>query len=856
MKLSRLLFKPRWQDNDAAVRVSAVASDSDDELIAALPELTRSDPDARVRLAALKRLGDYERWRERSTGDSDGDVRRVARSAYLSLLCSASASRPALPRLIAELETLSAAEMETVASTAPEAELRTAALSQVTRPALLAERAIADPAPALRLAALARIDDVAALERIAERARRIDKNVSRLARERLDTLRIGAGDAGAIATRARLLCERLESLMRAPTADLGVLRAQVQAEWSALGDSMPAALRARFAGAMTLLDRIEAGPAAEPATPAVASMPAAADADADRIDAISVDADSGDADGDDADEDEAGPAAAPEVAVTIVSQARFEAALVAASEQARREREQRQQRLQELDEPIAAYERALDSGDSAGAHALHAQLAETAKALDGLPAAINQRLAPLHERFAELRRWQHWSNQRRRRALCDEIEQLAATHAHPDAVATRVREARVEWQHLDTLEGISDDAGGLGRRFHGVCQRALKPARGYFEKRAATRDTRGQELEALLTRASTLAAEGGEVKAFAALRSELSAALRSLDAVDPRARSGFARRIKEVMAALSNHIGARAKDVESGKARLIEQAEALSAQPDRGAVRTVRELQQKWTALGEGLRSTDQRQWRAFRAACDRVFAGLDAERNQREAEAAAHGAAAQALLAEANAVLTDPALAGDGLAAKRRDLDTRWRALAEVDRGIERRFRETLAAIAARETQQARAARLAHYDVAVERHQLLRQVETGAQSIAAVAAAWQALPAAAAPFAALLSARHERAAAGAAPAAAADASDEVRAILVELEFAAGLPSPASDRQRRMDYQVRRLSARMRGSAAAADPHAEFSALLARWLAIDAAPPAQCEQRFAEAARAALALLP
>lgn len=81
MKLAQFLFKPKWQDKNAEVRRQAVANDSDAQLSAALPEIARSDADAGVRIVALKRLNDYESWRERSTGDSDGDVRRLARNA-------------------------------------------------------------------------------------------------------------------------------------------------------------------------------------------------------------------------------------------------------------------------------------------------------------------------------------------------------------------------------------------------------------------------------------------------------------------------------------------------------------------------------------------------------------------------------------------------------------------------------------------------------------------------------------------------------------------------------------------------------------------------------------------------------
>src|SRR5579863_408593 len=145
MNLARMLFKSKWQDKNPEIRRAAVANDHDAELLAALTQIARSDADAGVRLAALKRLNDYETWRERSTGDSDGAIRRAARGAYVAMLCSNDARVPVLPRRIAELDTLSGEEIEKIASQASDRELRAAALARVTRPALLAERALTDP---------------------------------------------------------------------------------------------------------------------------------------------------------------------------------------------------------------------------------------------------------------------------------------------------------------------------------------------------------------------------------------------------------------------------------------------------------------------------------------------------------------------------------------------------------------------------------------------------------------------------------------------------------------------------------------------------------------------------------------
>lgn len=846
MKISRLLFKPKWQDKEAAVRLAAVAADTDAELQTALPELTRSDPDARVRLAALKRLNDYERWRERSTGDADAEVRRAARTAYIALLCSDAAGNPPLRRRISELETLSPAEIETVATSARDRELRAAALAMATRPALLAERATADPDPALRVAALQRITDAATLERIAERARKTDKAVNRIARERLDSLRIGAGDADAIATKARLLCEKIEAMLRNPRAE--TTRIGIEQEWATLGTRVPGELQTRFAGAVALLAQLmskevtspRSGPVREAAAPlGTQEQPG---------------------------EDSGGPATAapvqdpipPSVSDAIASRARFDAALVAAAEESRREREQRQALLHRVESLIPRYAEKLDAGDTAAAHAVRDELAELCGRLDTTPPAVERSLTPLHARYAELRRWQHWSNQRRRRSLCDEIEALAETGAHPDAIATRVREAREEWLRLDAAESGdgAPETSGLARRFHGACQRALKPAQKYFERRDAVRDAHRMQLDALLGRVDALPADTSDWKAMTALRRELADSLRSLDRFSPRDRTTLAKRIKRAIAVVAPRIDAHAEAIKTAKARLIEQAAGLAEKADRNAVRAVRELQQQWTALGEGLRGVDQKQWREFRAACDRVFAGLDAERREREDQAAALAGQAQALVGELEALARDTTVDAEALSAGRRDLEARWRATGTIDRGLEARWRRALDALSARNAERERDKRVARYSLALRKYALLRDLERGASAAEPLDAEWESQAPLIAAFAQPLDLRWKRARNGETSAPDTGTIEAARDILVRLEFAAGIASPEDDRQRRMDFQVARLSARMRGTAQSGDPDSQLVDVLSGWFALPGPLPEDLELRFAGAARAALAALP
>jgi exonuclease SbcC len=843
VKLSSILFKPKWQDKDAATRLAAVATDADPGLIAALPELTRSDPDARVRIAALKRLGDYERWRERSTGDADTEVRRTARSAYITMLCAGASNCPPLPRLIAELDTLSPVELETVATAAVNRDLRAAALGLVTRPALFAERAGADPDPALRALALQRVSDPAALERIAERARKSDKIISRLARERLESLRIGSGDVGAIAARARVLCERIETLLRNPGSDPDAARVAIELDWNNLGAGVPVALTARFRGAAALITQLAARRGnSVPSEPALAAPAEAASAPA--LSTLPS-----------AERNEA-PGSAAEIGDAVVSRARFDAALAAAAGQSRREREQSDMAAaRAIEQMLSRYEAALDAGDTHAAQAAHAKLAPRVKAAGKISSAIERRLAPLDARFAELKRWQHWSNQRRRRTLCEEIEALVAAGLHPDAVATRVHDARTEWHRLDAMEGGEKSAAapGLVRRFQSVCQHALKPAQAYFEKRDSVRDAHRNELEALLARVAAVPAETADWKALSALQRQLSGALRSLDGLSPRDRNHSAKRIKDAIALISPRIEEHAQGIQKAKARLIEQAQALSLQADRGAARAARELQQQWTAVGEGLRAIDQKQWREFRTACDRVFAALDAGRKEREASVAAQVGQVQAIVDEAEALANDADADTDTVAARRRDLDARWRAVATNDHHLDQRWRKALERLTVRSTERAREKRLARYSLALRKYALLRELEHGAQPAELLAPRWDAHAALIAEFAAPLEDRWTRACGESTPADAAE-DDAARGLLVRLEFTAGIASPAEDRQRRMDYQVARLSARMRGGATMT-PERELDEIFAAWFA-QSPQPLDLEQRFERAATSAIDALP
>ena len=881
MKLARFLFKPRWQSKDAATRRGAVAEASDAELVAALPVIARSDEDAGVRLTALRRLNHYEAWRERSTADADGAIRQTARAAYLAMLVGNSSTVPPLERRVAELDTLSPEEIERVAINAADAELRSAALERVSRASLLVDVAVADTDPKLRQIALARITDADALGRVAERTRKTDKLVSRLARERAETLRIAAGDAATIEARARLCCERIETLLARPRSERGSELLALDPLWAEVAERAPKTLRERFESTRAFLrsDTAEAavvrerlrdlrqrgealaadkdasgeslealvGEANETITASPAELPEREKLEtlvaqlARRIAALAV---APPPKVEEAPEHAPEPVAPPEPpsAEEVLAQAHLEAALARTLADKQKHEEQQKALRRNLDELVIELEGQLEAGDLTAAHETQGRIQTV---LDGLPpiARHDKRLANAQARHAELKRWQRWSNNERRKQLCEALEALPIAGMHPDAVANRIREARQEWQQLDAIDG--GESNPFGKRFHALCNQALKPAQGYFAKRDELRKTAQQEIEGLLQVWETPPAEGEAVdwNALGAHRREVSGTLRKLDDVEPRARKQLAQRLKNLVAALDARIDAHAGDIEAAKRKLIAEAERNATSDDPlAAARAVRDLQTRWKAIGNGRRRTDEAQWKEFRAQCDAVFGKLDTNRREKEQRDA------DAKQAAADVVAALEQLANGAVdRSARRELEQRWTELGVRERELDKRWQTAQESLDRHARDAERAKRQAVFHDALSRLAQIEAVEGGETDGAPER--WQTTGAVPAPLGPALQQRFD-AALGGTPQTLAD-EEAAREILVTVEFLAAIETPEADRKRRMDLQVARLSKRMSGGSATLAPREELLALLKRWVELGAAP-ADLRERFGRVYQAAL----
>ncbi len=878
MKIFGFLSKPAWESRDAGERRRALAESQDPALIARLAEFARNDADAEVRAAATRRVTDLSLLADRWHHDGDGRVRAVARERLLKLLCEDHASptlaeRERVVRVEEDADLL--AELA-VQATAPA--LRRLALEKVTRQPLLIERCQRDADPEIRAWLLTRIDGAAALERIAEAVRKSDKQLARTARDRAAELKREAGDPAALQARALELCEAFDALARERPADTRARFAVLLTEWATLAPRVDEPMQRRVGGYVdTLRVILDPPPPAAivvaPETVAAVDIehaPPAPQAEAPAPEPERVP----EYTGPDAQLAElATQAAAPEIAAKSLEhlRQRFERRLrdlgpqaaqdpaVAAFERARedagqrhaREAEQVRQRHQQFLDALRELDAACEAGQLATARAHHAALEAAAQApapwLDG---GLKARRARVEEAYAKLARWQQWSNNKQRARLCDEIEALPAAALHPDAVATKVRDAQTEWARIDALEGIAPgkNESGLARRFRALCHRALAPARGYFEKRQALRAGKREDVEAFLARVEAEVQGEVDSRRLPQLRGEVGERLRLLDELDPKVRGAFGKRLRDVLARCDTLRDAARGAAEAEKRKLIANLKRKLAQAELAeALDLARDAQARWRGLPRLGRELDDALYQELRELVDPLFKRSDDQRAAQQAQADEAAQQAQAVLDELAELANDD---GDHLRqgdARLAAITTRWRALTseptedagdsrdagrgprggrDGDRGRddrrgrpprrrehprEREFDQAVDAVK-RAMQRAQAARRA----AQRQATLDAIVWCAEQERAATPDAEQRERLNAfkleAPLRDALAARLDRIGQQTPDAARAEKTRrDAELLAVRIECAAGIDSPDSARGLRREYQVQRLASRLGG---------------------------------------------
>jgi exonuclease SbcC len=899
------LFKPRWEHPDPGIRRQAL--ESGEAPADVLARAAREDPDPDVRRCAVQGLSDLELLDALLAAESPGDIRAAVERRRHELLAGPPQSGPPLAvRLESLARRATPGLCAALAREAQAAEIRSAALEQVIDIGILCAVAIDDPVAGVRRTACERIDDPQGWEIVARDARNRDKQVSRLARERLDAYRKRREDQQA----AEHLCDEIEALVEVPVdSDARRQFLRLRSQWELLETPPPERFVERFSRARERvaegIERFNAvlgerqtlcadlkrllGDLRETAdveSVAVAELeqrlrqasarwqalmhgveddePLAREfADLDRhlrftLERVAADqlrsvplralvqqAEELLANDSELDEhhitelqrrwEKLAAPASPGLAEALDRE--FAACSDRLRERLKRQDARRREALKEAERLIIGLDAVLREGKLERALSRRDRARHLLQVAAGVDerrrTELKARLHRLHPRLEQLRQWRHWGSGNARERLCAELEALAGGVLPAAELATRVRTAREDWKRIDRGEGPAPEA--LWRRFDRACTQAYAP---YQQERRE----QAERLAAHLVRKQALIEEldvferntdWKTVDWRAADRRVRSAVdrWRRIGAVPARARKVVEKDYRAVLARLESHLESERERELRRRRALIARVEQLAAADDlHAAIRETREVQETWSPSVQANREQEQQLWRAFRKACDAVFAKAKRERAEADSQRQANLDRKNTLCAELAALLDDPQKAYPELAQRFAAVAAEWNGIGEVPRqkgrDVESRYEGLGKRLAKRRQQESRAAEQALLRGARERAQLCERLETAVLEntlteaervvlLEEVRQAWEVLAPLDAAQAARLRERFEQAAralAGDGAAREALVDDLPRNLVrrqelcLEMEIAAGLDSPQQFSDARLRLQVSRLA--------------------------------------------------
>lgn len=403
--------------------------------------------------------------------------------------------------------------------------------------------------------------------------------------------------------------------------------------------------------------------------------------------------------------------------------------------------------------------------------------------------ALNARLQLLGGRLRELNDWQGFATQPKQEALCEQMEYLAEQPIEPETKAERIRELQHEWRNL----GGSSDRN-LWTRFKQASDRAYEPCKAYFAAKSGLKQNNLQkrevicdELQVFVDNSDWQSVDWKAVdQILRTARNEWKAAW----PVEFRDNRPVQKRFDDLIQRIETPLNEERGRNEALKQDIVDRAQALiSHEPLRDAMDQAKALQTEWSNIGVTRHREDRKLWRAFRQACDDIFARREAQRNQQEQQSREAEDQLETLLTETAAL--------DGLASEPALVEARNRLQILQQSPLSKAM-----------TERARSER-DRLTVLLESAKLRARVEQWMDLVSGDGEPeqkkdWQ------------------------------KRSSELQAlsaqdIVIRAEILTETPSPDSDQAQRMEIQVQRLSEGLGGGSNSGSTSDQLESLVAAW---------------------------
>ncbi len=530
-----------------------------------------------------------------------------------------------------------------------------------------------------------------------------------------------------------------------------------------------------------------------------------------------------------------------------------------------RQTQQRDQEWQELQDMTQQLEAAIEDGQLQQSTTLHQQARKRLKRNIGLSraqmATLDERLQACATRIGELQGWRRWGAHQAREQLCTSAEALIDLEADPTDIAQRIQQAREAWKKLDHQEGAAPKH--LWKRFNTACEHAYIPCQVYFEAQAKERQKNAEDKTAFCEKLEQYEAttdwQQPDWPEADRLRRRAQEQWYKLGPVNRTDRKPLNRRFQQIIKKLDRHLNVERNKEIQRRQTLIEQLQALVDHPDlRSAIEAAKRAQAQWHPTVKAPPRQEQALWKAFRAACDAIFARRQAELQAIDTEQQSNLQRKLELCSEIEALVATDAeqlpQARTRLQAIRKEVDALGQLPKAEQRATDQRFNAAIHQFAQREQFLDRISAQedfqnlhAHTRICAQLEALLEHTADTHHADATIEALqkqWDTLATLPAALAEPMQQRFD--------AICQALGDETRAAKLRakleknlerkqiwcicMEIIAGLESPPEFTQMRMEYQVARLSVSLAGATAKTDALYDPHQLQKQWCLTGALP--------------------
>jgi hypothetical protein len=506
-----------------------------------------------------------------------------------------------------------------------------------------------------------------------------------------------------------------------------------------------------------------------------------------------------------------------------------------------------QARTQALTKVVSGAEAALAAGHLADALKHMPALQAASDSGDAVP-ALQARIDRLQAEIVRLKGWQHWGSEQARDDLVAEAEALARStivvdESSPAKLPTKqieksIEQLRARWKELDRLGGANSKA--LWQRFDSALKTAYVPVAAHLtrlnEARLENLAVRVSLLDALDAQSianddSGAAPDWKEIaRALAHFQSEWRKLGPLQHTVPHKKLAALTERMKSSVARLEIPLREVLNGAKMEREQFIVRARALSQNAqDRDVIAKVRDLQTQWQrhAKAQPLpRAVENAMWTDFRAAISAAMDQREEALNARNTQLEANKVAREALIARLQAVgQDDPAAEIKRILA---EVDSEWRKAGEAPRNqaakLESKYRDARDKVQQYLANSAQRKWNVTCDALVGKLALCDEIEAltlaAPSDVSAIEARWAVLPALPLRWEQVLQGRFkasvEKAGGDNAPRhATAATGDALNDLLLQLESALDIPSPAAFQAARRTLKLLWMKDAMEGRRSA-----------------------------------------